>query len=283
MIYKSLRYGFFFTLTTILFGCPRQDNSKPIDVDTKTITKHDSDGNLILEGKKSKSTGKGIFKFYYPDGTLKKIQEVIKDSIEHGTYKYYYPSGELKDSAQLTYGKFHGSRYRYFETGTLREKTNYINNKIRNEVLYDTASNLKEYRAHDYDEKIAFVAKYSNNTYKHLSPDEIHLNDLIHSFVLEDSFPIGKPFSVELLVGHPPLFETSVSVGYRYKSETETKEIVSDKPDRFNRINYTITQNPQKDIEIIHVAKAINNNNVIIDTLIIEVNKEGVTSYNYGK
>lgn len=275
MIHKTLTYSSIFILLLALYACPQEEH---VDVDTTTITKHDANGNLIMEVEKSKSTGKGIFRFYYPDGTLQKIQEVINDSVEHGTYKYYYPSGVLEDSAQLSHGKFHGNRYEYFENGMLRKKGLYINDKVRNEIEYDSTGVLKEYWAGNYGDILNFVTYFDENE----NYDRTEGN-LVNSVVLEESYPIGKPFSIEILVGQPPMFETSVWVGYRNKGDSEFKELFSGKPDRFNRVSYSLTQNPDKDIEILNVAKAVNKDAVISDTLTIKVGKDGNTTSYYSE
>lgn len=308
MMNKVLTYSTFFVLLFTLYGCPLEERGH-VDLDKITTTQHDSNGNLIMEGERSKTTGKGvykyyqtdgvlnyihefnlqtgkgIFRFYYPDGTLKKVQEVIQDSIEHGTYKFYYPSGVLKDSAQITHGKFHGNRYRYYENGVLKNNSlYYTNGNLRNEIEHDSTGLLKEYLAFNYRDYIAFVVRYDNKGhYKKLEENEEHLSYLIYSFVLEESYPLDEQFSIELLVGQPPKFKTSVWVGYRYKNEAEITELVSGEPDHFNRVNYTLTQNPDKDIEIINVAKAVSKEAVISDTVIIEVSKKGKTSYQHSK
>ena len=298
---KILTYSIFFVLLFTLYGCPWEEREH-VDLDKITTTKHDPNGNLIMEGEKSKSTGEGFYKhyladgtlshtleitsktgkgefmFYYPDGTLKKVQEVIQDSIEHGTYKFYYPSGVLEDSAQITHGKFHENRYRYYENGMLYKKSMYINNKIRNQVEYNTLGVLQEYWAGDFGDILNFVAYYDKKGNYERSE-----GTLINSFFLKENYPLGEPFSIELLVGRPPKFETSVWVGYRYKNQAEITELVSGEPDHFNRVNYTITQNPDKDIEIINVAKAVSKEAVISDTVIIEVSKKGKTSYQHSK
>lgn len=274
MKYKILIYCACLVLMFSLNGCSRE-NTEQIDLDKITITQHDPSGNLIAEGEMSKTTGKGVFKFYFPDGTLRKVQEVINDSIEHGTYKYYYSSGVLKDSAQLTYGKFHGNRYMYYQSGVLHEKTKYINNKVRDEIRYDSTGVVEEYWAGNYGEILNFVTYYEKGKYERTK------GNLINSGVLEESYPINEPFSIEILVGQPPMFETNVWVGYKNKSDSEFTELFSGKPDRFNRVSYSLTQNSNDDVEIINTAKAVNKNIVISDTLLIVIDKDGQSSYNY--
>lgn len=271
-MYKGLIYFACLVFLISLYGCPR-GNKRQVDIDKLTTIQNDSNGNLIMKAERSESTGRGVIKFYYPDGTLKKIQEVINDSIEYGTYKYYYPSGVLKDSAQLTGGKFHGNRFTYYENGVVYEETKYINNKVRDEIRYDSAGCLKEYWAANYGETLNFVVHYEKDKYIRTE------GFLINSFVLEESYPLDKSFSIELLVGKPPRFETTVWVGYRNENESEFKELKLCRPGRFNQVVYSIDQNSEQHIEIINVAKTVYRETVISDTLFIEIDKYGKSSY----
>ena len=216
-----------------------------------------------------------VKRWYYEDGTLKKVQE-YKDSIEQGKYLYYYPSGVLQDSAYVINGRFHGKRYEYHENGNLYILTNYINNKYRNAIDYRKDGTLEYYRAYNYAKELMYIIHYDSSG-KPIKYD----GDIIYSWVQEESYPVGKVFSIELLVADPPHCKTEVTVS---DWDIKTNRAISEakyNPDQFNRVNYTRKQIPEKDLYILNVAYIRDSitQATITDTLVIMVYKDGKSSY----
>lgn len=59
----------------------------------------------LITGNSENQNRYDIAKFntwYYPDGTLKKVQEFSKASKQDGKYLFFYPNGVLEDSANGT-------------------------------------------------------------------------------------------------------------------------------------------------------------------------------------
>lgn len=215
---------------------------------------------------------KTIRQWHYEDGTLKKEQEYINDSIEHGIYRYFYSSGVLKDSAQITHNKFHGKRFEYHENGDIHGLSTYINNKYRNGITYRSDGTLEYYRANNYHEELMFIIHYDS-----LGNPVKYEGNPIFSWVQEKDYPIGKEFSIELLVADPPNCKTEVSVNDWDLDKNQAISETIYKPDQFNRVNYSRKQDPNKDLYILHVALITDTieQTTISDTLIIVVDRKG--------
>ena len=216
-----------------------------------------------------------IHKVYYANGAVKSSQAYINDTIEHGTYLYYYPSGVLADSAQIIYGKFHGTRYLYHENGNVYKKTTYKNDSYRSGLTFREDGTLAFYRAYDYHENLKFIAKYGSSG----AFDDFQGN-LIHSYVLEKKYPVGKEFNVELLVATPANCKTEVIVGDWDKVNNRLLASSIYSPDKFNAIVYSRKQNPKEQLQIMQIAIAEDTISQISfsDTVLIVVDQSGVTS-----
>ena len=217
-----------------------------------------------------------IRQWHYENGKLMKEQEYINDSIEHGTYRYFYPSGILKDSAQITHNKFHGKRYEYHENGNIYGLSTYINNKYRNGITYRSDGTLEYYRANNYHEELMYIIQYDS-----FGKPEKYDGDLIYSWVQEKEYPVGKEFSVELLVSDPPNCKTEVTVSDWDLLQAHAKNEKTYNPDEFNRVNYSRQQNPENDLYILHIARIQDTltSTTLSDTLVIKVAKDGKSSY----
>ena len=217
-----------------------------------------------------------VRQWHYENGALMKEQEYIHDSIEHGTYRYFYPNGILKDSAQITHNKFHGERFEYHKNGELYILTNYINGKYRNATDYRENATLDVYRAYDYHKNLRYIVHYDS-----LGKPSSYEGNLIFSWVQEGHYPIGKEFNVELLIANPPNCQTEVTVSDWDILERQAISQKNYAPDKFNRVNYSRTQNPDKEQYILHMANVRDTveQTTLSDTLVIVVDKDGKSSY----
>ena len=217
-----------------------------------------------------------IRKWYYDDGNLKKVQEFINDTTEQGVYLFYYPNGVLKDSAQIINNKFEGKRHQYYKSGNLQTETTYFNNKYRDAIEYRDNGTIEFYRAYNYFKELSFIAHYDGDG-KFIKNE----GNLFYTWFIKDTVNIGQDFNVELLVACPPNTFMEISVNDWDQTEAvvlSKKEYVLDE---FNRINYSKLQNAKVETNILHIAniKDVNSQMIISDTLLITVDKNGVTSY----
>lgn len=217
-----------------------------------------------------------IRKWYYNDGTLMKEQEYINDSIEHGKYRYYYLSGQLKDSAQKIKGKIHGKRYAFYENGQLHAVSNYFYGKARNGIRYYKDGSLDVYKAFTYTEDLVFIVYFDS-----LGRYKSHDGNLIHSWIQEEKYPIGEKFSIELLVANPPNCYTELEV---VDFDVVDNVVLSKNtyvPDQYNRVIYNRKQKPDKDLCFLHVVNALDSVGFVkyVDTLVIMVNKDGISTF----
>ena len=66
---------------------------------------------------------------YYKSGQVKKMSQVIRDSIPHGLMKTYTPGGYLQSVYTYVEGKREGPAVTYYNNGQLKSKMLYKNNK----------------------------------------------------------------------------------------------------------------------------------------------------------
>lgn len=81
----------------------------------------------------------GVFKNFYPDGSLECIGNYSKGKV-NGTFKCYYPDGQLKTVANYEYEKPIGEYKQYYPTGKLKEFSENIGNGIH--IFYDSIGNI---------------------------------------------------------------------------------------------------------------------------------------------
>ncbi|MEO9258529.1 MAG: hypothetical protein ABI207_09105 [Crocinitomicaceae bacterium] len=233
---------------------------------------------IILSSCKNdiQKSHKIVTKWYYSNGKLKKIQEYNKSGREHGTYAFYYPNGVLKDSAKINNNKFQGKRFGYYENSKLYRITNYINGVERNIVKFNINGSLKEYIAFTYTGEAVFIIHYDTT-----SRIMNYEGNPIHSWVQEKSYPIGKEFSVELLVIKPPNCKEELIISDWSNEKKCNVNQQKYTPDESNKVTYSRKQNPIKDLYILHVAKIQDTiwKITLIDTLIIKVAKDGKSTY----
>jgi hypothetical protein len=234
-------------LTTYLFSCNQLEPAKPDRIE-----------------------------WYYANGKLQKVQEYVDDTVEHGKYLYYYPSGKLQDSAQLHYGKIHGERLEFYENGQKNTATMYVNGKRRSMIAYYLNGKLKLYKAYNYFGELMFIMNYDAD-----GKISSYEGNPIHNFFIKDKVDIGSEFEVELLVVNPPNYKTEVIVSdwSINKRQPTSKSVFT--PEKFNGVKYSKKQNSDLDMYILNVAniKDATGSNAITDTLLVKVDKNGITSY----
>ncbi|MDQ3191033.1 MAG: hypothetical protein M3Q58_05515 [Bacteroidota bacterium] len=232
---------------------------------------------LFLFGScKLKNSETIVKKWYYEDGSLKKIQEYKNDSIEHGKYLFYYPNGHLKDSGNYVNGKFHGERIEYYENGHPYVVTNYINGKERNGLNYRQNGSLNEYIVANYFSDIMFIIRYDS-----VGKMIKYEGNPICNWFIKDTIPLSQKFDIELLIANPPNCITKVIVSDWdiLKNQAISKAVYI--PDKFNRVNYFRNQNPEMDMYILNTVNIKDTiyNWTITDSVFITINREGITSY----
>ena len=216
-----------------------------------------------------------VRKWYYEDGSLKKVQEFLGDTIEHGTYMFYNEDGILLDSSQIKHGKFHGKRFLYYDNGSLKRVITYKNDLYRNSISYDVDGNIEFYRAYNYSKDMMFLAKFDN-----MGSIIQHQGDPIYSWVLEESYTANEIFNIELLVPDIPNHKVEVIIS---DLEIPTKNAISNEiysPDEFNRIVYTKMRTPSE-MQILNLLRVRDKvgDLVITDTLVFKISETGQVSY----
>lgn len=232
---------------------------------------------LVFFGCKENGAGnKSIKRWYYEDGSLKKTQEYIHDSIEYGTYCYYYQNGLLKDSAQITNNRFHGMRFLYFDNGSLYKRTIYFYDRIRSGCTFRKDGSLEYYRAYDYNEELKYLISFDS-----LENPFSCKGNLICSWILEPKYELNSSVNLEFLVVDPPGMNTKLAIEMK---DLRTEENISEFiffPDEFNRVKFQTQQNPERDIllEVFATMKDIKSERVFVDSLEIRLYRNGAAAY----
>lgn len=83
---------------------------------------------------------------YYENGNVKKVSQIINDSIPHGILKTYTPDGFLQSVYTYVEGKREGPAVAYFNNGNLKSKMLYKNNKREGlmKMFYKTGELYRE-------------------------------------------------------------------------------------------------------------------------------------------
>lgn len=129
-----------------------------------------------------------IFKYYYPNGKIKVIEN-YKDNLlngeskyyyengkisaegnfinglEEGEYKVYYENGQLRILENYSKGELNGPLFNYYENGDIKLKGQYVNGKLDGEII-----------GYDEDGNIFLKGVYENGILK--NGDEINIVDL---------------------------------------------------------------------------------------------------------
>jgi hypothetical protein len=215
-------------------------------------------------------------KWYYEDGTLRKVQELNEKGEPTGVYKYYYPSGVLEDSAYLIKNEFHGSRYEFDKSGNLSTVSYYWRNSARNGLFYRSDNTLSYYRCYGYAEDLLFLIEYDENG-KFKRTDGYP----IYQWFGEDTVKIGEKFKQELLVANPPHSRTKFTAYEIDDRGNKERILIETEPDEFNRIRYSVEQDPNEDKRYLNVVEIYDSTTQkkIVDKMMIKFYKSGKTSF----
>lgn len=205
-------------------------------------------------------------------GVLIKEQEFINDTIKHGIYRFFFPNGQIKDSVRFIQNKMHGKRYVFYENGNLHVLANYNMGKERNGIRYKQDGRIDCYKAFTYTSELVFYLYY--DSVGHLKK---HDGSIIHSWVLDDNYPLGEELSIELLVANPPNYKTEVFISEFDVDKNKKYNESAYTPDEFNRIVYQVQQNPERDLIFLHKAILLNESSqtTLHDSLFILISKDG--------
>lgn len=81
----------------------------------------------VVNGKKE-----GLYKKYYPDGSLRKTCFYLNDEI-NGDFIKFYQNGTLKYKIPYVNGYKNGKYIRYYENGNIETEATYLNNLLEGE------------------------------------------------------------------------------------------------------------------------------------------------------
>ncbi len=89
----------------------------------------------VLKASSLYQNGKGIYKEFYSDGTLK-VKGYLRNNHSEGVWEYYYPNGTLQAKG-LEIGGIKNGYWEYlYENGNLKSKGDYIDGKQAGEWTY---------------------------------------------------------------------------------------------------------------------------------------------------
>lgn len=232
----------------------------------------------LITGNSENQNRYDIAKFntwYYPDGTLKKVQEFSKASKQDGKYLFFYPNGVLEDSAIIIKGEFQGDRTEYFENGSVKAVTTYLNDKYRNGYDFYDNGKLQYFKSYNYDTNLMYIIEYD------LLGGVIRKEgNLIYSFIIEDHYKANSELEFELLVPTPPDCFSIVEVFEKTHKKSSLKLVSTIEPDKYNRVKYSTYFDSSNAVLIEYHAKIIENNIIIDrDTLTYLINKKGEAEF----
>lgn len=85
----------------------------------------------VEEGHYVDNQKEGLWKHYYPSGTLRS-EITYQKNQPYGPYKVFYPNGQLEESSNWQRNKNVGIFERYYENGNLQQKFQFADNGKRN-------------------------------------------------------------------------------------------------------------------------------------------------------
>lgn len=85
-------------------------------------------GAAIKSGKRVAGLREGLWRVYYPDGTLWS-EETFKSNKLHGLVRSWAPDGHLTGESEYQNGKLHGTVLGYFPDGSIWTKRTYSGGK----------------------------------------------------------------------------------------------------------------------------------------------------------
>ena len=90
----------------------------------------------------------GLYKYYYPDGSVKEEQTKVNGILE-GPTRSYYENGQLKEDTFFENNLLQGPSKKYYENGALKETANWVRGQLEGDyVFYCENGNIQE--SHQY-------------------------------------------------------------------------------------------------------------------------------------
>jgi hypothetical protein len=109
-----------------------------------------------------KETGNTIVKNLYPNGIIKEIISLNKDSVRNGESFYFDENGKMDSSVTFLNGKYNGIKNKYFSEYGIYEY-DYINDTAVSKKIYDTLGVLVSIEPLDISKFPPLIAVLSNN------------------------------------------------------------------------------------------------------------------------
>ncbi len=107
---------------------------------------------------------KNIFREYYYDGSLKFEYQINKDSIMDGFFKEYYPEGSIRSMQNYKNGQLDSIATFYYENGRVEKILNYVyDSLVGSQKRFYPNNKIKQYAVIDGFGECFFVLKYDSN------------------------------------------------------------------------------------------------------------------------